>query len=393
MHYDRFREYTRVKIGEKMKTEKSFNKSFNIRLISLLLVISIMLSLTACNMAVRETADEITKETVEGITEETGREFTDSTGRNVIIPEKIEKIAVSGPLAQMFVFALCPDKLVGLAGEWDSEAEKYIDQKYMELPLLGQLYGGKGELNLETLLSSGAQVVIDIGNPKNSIKEDMDSLQEQTGIPFVHISAYTDTLDDAYRMLGKLLGMEEEAEVLASYCEKIYDRTGEIASSVDKAKLLYIAGDKGLNVIAKDSYHSEVIDMLSDNLAVLDEPSSRGSGNEVDIEQILNWNPDVILVAPDSVYDTIGDDPLMQNVTAIKNGAYYEVPYGPYNWMGFPPSIQRLLGMMWMAKLLYPDKAEYDLCKEVTEYYKLFYHCDLTEDQYNELVINSIGKQ
>ena len=155
--------------------------------------------------------------------------------------------------------------------------------------------------------------------------------------------------------------------------------------------LLYCLGDKGENVIAKGSYHAEIIDLLSNNLAVVESPSSKGTGNEVDIEQILKWNPDVILFAPGSVYATVGEDSAWQGVTAIKEGHYYEVPNGPYNWMGFPPSVQRMLGMMWMAKLLYPETADYDLQAEVTEYFKLFYHTTLSEDAYNALAANSIG--
>lgn len=321
--------------------------------------------------------------------------FTDSVGREVDVPVNIERIAVSGPLAQIVIFALAPDKMVGIANEWDSTAEKYLPTEYYNLPLLGQLYGGKGELNLETLLSSGAQVVIDVGEPKDTIVEDMDALQEQTGLPFVHISAYTATMGDAYRMLGKLLNMEDEAEVLAAYCDNVYAKTLTIMDEVGeegKIKLLYLLGDKGLNVIAVGSYHAEVINMLSNNLAVVDDPSSKGTGNETDMEQILLWNPDVILFAPDSIYETVGTDPTWQNLAAIQNGKYYEVPFGPYNWMGFPPSVQRYLGMMWMTQLLYPNVAQYDLYNEVSQYYQLFYHTNLTEDQYNELIANSIGK-
>ena len=49
--------------------------------------------------------------------------------------------------------------------------------------------------------------------------------------------------------------------------------------------------------------------------------------------------------------------------------------------------------MLWMAKLLYPDAADYDLYTEAAEYFKLFYHCDLSEDAFNALVANSIGTQ
>ena len=129
---------------------------------------------------------------------------------------------------------------------------------------------------------------------------------------------------------------------------------------------------------------------MSNNLAVVDEPSSKGTGNEVDMEQILNWNPDVILFAPGSIYATVGEDAAWQSITAIRNGAYYEVPMGPYNWMGFPPSVQLLLGMLWMAKALYPDAADYDLYTEVANYFQLFYHCDLTREQYDALAANSL---
>ena len=318
--------------------------------------------------------------------------FTDSVGRTVEVPAEITSVAVSGPLAQMVLFALCPDKLVGIADEWDASAEQYLATEYYNLPLLGQLYGGKGELNLETLLGSGAQVVIDVGEPKDTIVEDLDALQEQTGIPFVHVSATIETMGDAYRKLGELLGMEE-AETLATYCDETYAMVKDVAEHVEKANLLYITGDAGLNVIAQGSYHAEIIDLLSNNLAVVDSPSSKGTGNEVDMEQLMLWNPDVILFAPDSVYASVGDDPLWQSLTAIQNGSYYEAPMGPYNWMGFPPSVQRYLGMLWMAKLLYPDAADYDLQAEVTEYFDLFYHCALTGEQYEALMANSIGKQ
>jgi iron complex transport system substrate-binding protein len=317
--------------------------------------------------------------------------FTDSAGRTLEIPTNLERVAISGPLAQIAVFALCPDKLVGIAQKWDKSAEKFLATEYYNLPELGQLYGGKGELNLETLLQSGAQVVIDVGEPKGTIKEDLDALTEQTGIPFVHITATIATMGDAYRKLGELMNMPDEAEALAAYCDETYAKVLAAANGVEKVRLLYITGDQGLNVIAKGSYHAEIIDLLSDNLAVVDSPSSKGTGNEVDMEQIMLWNPDVILFAPGSCYASVGTDPMWSEITAIKTGNYYEVPMGPYNWMGFPPSVQRILGMLWMAKLLYPDAADYDLKAEVKTYFNLFYHCDLSDADYDMLVANSIG--
>ena len=320
------------------------------------------------------------------------RTFVDSTGREVTLPANITRIAISGPLAQIVVFAMAPDKLVGIANAWDESAAQFLDTKYYDLPLLGQLYGGKGEMNLETLLAAAPDVVIDVGEPKGSIVEDMDALQEQTGIPFVHIDAYLATMDETYAMLGDLLAMPNEAQGLADYCRYAYDKVKAIADSVEKVNLLYITGEEGLNVIARGSYHAEVIDMLCNNLAVVDEPSSKGTGNEVDMEQILNWNPAVVIFAPGSIYSTVAANENWQTITAIRNGNYVEVPMGPYNWMGFPPSVQRLLGVMWMEKVLYPEAADYDLYEEVKTYFDLFYHCELTQELYQQLTANAFVK-
>lgn len=355
------------------------------RLLTLLLVLVMSVSLFACGQ--KQQKDK----TDDGAQTETTRVFTDSCGREVTVPADIRRIAVSGPLAQMVVFAIAPDRMVGVANAWDESAKTYFDAKYLELPLLGQLYGGKGELNLETLLAAAPDVVIDVGEPKDSMAEDLDALQEQTGIPSVHIDAYLASMDDTYAMLGDLLAMPNEAQGLADYCRYAYDKVKAIADSVEKVNLLYVTGEEGLNVIAKGSYHAEVIDMLCNNLAVVDEPSSKGTGNEVDMEQILNWNPDAVIFAPGSIYSTVADNENWQTIPAIRDGRYYEVPMGPYNWMGFPPSVQRILGMQWMAKVLYPDAADYDMYETTQTYFQLFYHCDLTAEQYAALTAHSLA--
>lgn len=318
--------------------------------------------------------------------------FTDSAGRTVEVPKNITRIVPSGTMAQIVLFALAPEMLTGLSGKWAPGTEQYLDTNYYNLPVLGQLYGS-ADLNLEEIAKTNSQLIIDIGEPKSTIVEDMDGLSKQVGIPAVHITATTATIGDAYRTLGKLLGKEKEAEVLAEYCEEIKQNTDNIIKKVGengKVNLIYCLGDKGLNVLAKGSFHAEILDQISNNVAVVKDISSKGSGNPVDMEQIILWNPDVIIFAPDSIYKTAGQDPAWQELSAIKNGKYYEVPQGPYNWMGFPPSVNRYMGMIWITQLLYPDQAQYDLYQETARYYELFYHSKLTEAQYKALVANSI---
>ena len=106
------------------------------RWMALLLALAMSFSLLACGAKPAEnTGDNSQNTAADGTT----RVFTDSCGREVTVPVNVEKIAVSGPLAQIVVFAMAPDKLVGIANAWDESAAEFLDKKYYNLPILGQL--------------------------------------------------------------------------------------------------------------------------------------------------------------------------------------------------------------------------------------------------------------
>lgn len=371
------------------------------KILVLLLSASFLLSLAACGTSDTEDTASTTSDSESTTSETTTAEstdneetyiFTDSAGREVEVPRNIERMAPSGAVAQIVLFALAPDEMVGLANDWSETSEGFIPNKYMELPTFGQLYGTE-DLNLEALAAADPQVIIDVGEAKSTIVEDLDSVQEQLGIPVVFVEATTSTMYDCYEMLGKLLGMESEALVLSEYCENVYtnvvDTMAEIGDE-NKADLIYCLGDTGTSVIAEGAFQAEIINLLSNNVAVVDDPSSKGSGNEVSMEQIYNWNPEYIIFGPNSVYGAVGDDETWQQLDAIASGNYFETPIGPYNWLSSPPSVNRYMGMLWMAQLLYPDYFDYDLYEEAVEYYDLFFHTDLTQEQFDALTANSL---
>lgn len=322
------------------------------------------------------------------------REFTDSLGRTLTVPAEITKIAISGPLSQVYIIPLAGDMLVGVSNAFASDAALYLPAYISEKPEIGQLYGGKGEMDLEALLAAAPDVVIDIGEPKGSMAEDLTALTQQTGIPFIHIDATVATAPETYRTLGKLLSREEKAEELAAWGENTYAMIEAMMEKVDadnaRVPLLYCLGSKGTNVMAEGSFHAETVNMMAKNLAVVEDVSFSGDGNEVDLEQILLWDPEVIVFDPASCYDTVGTDAQWQELTAISSGNYYKTPYGPYGWLSSPPAVQRYLGMLWLGELLYPEYTEYDLQEEVTEYYKLFYGCELTEEMYQNLTEDAL---
>ena len=347
---------------------------------SIILFLVLSLLLCACGSAGANPAGET-------------REFTDSTGRTVTLPVSITRIAISGPLSQIYILPLAGDLLVGVSTAYAEDAQSYLPAYIYEKAEIGQLYGGKGEMDLEALLAAAPEVVIDIGEPKKTTAEDLAALTEQTGIPFVHIDATVATAPEAYRTLGKLLDREEKAEELAVWCEETHAMIAAMMKKVDgdgaRKTLLYCLGDKGVNVIARGSFHGETINFMSENVAVVEDVVSSGAGNEVDLEQILLWDPDVIIFAPDSCYEDIASSEQWQSIGAVARGEYYKTPSGPYGWLSSPPAVQRYLGMLWLGELLYPSYTEYDLQEKVTEYYKLFYGCDLTAEMYQELMAGS----
>ena len=203
----------------------------------------------------------------------------------------------------------------------------------------------------------------------------------------MYIGSTLEPAPRAYRRLGELLGRQEQAEEIAAFLERIYSRTMGIMEKVgeDRRQILYITGDEGHNVLAKSSYQAELIDMLTDNLAVVNNPVSKGTGNEVTMEQIMLWDPEFIVFAPDSVYDCVKDDGTWSLMTAVHSGNYVRTPQGPHNWLGSPPAVQQYLGLIWLTAELYPEYCDYDVKADILEFYRLIYHCELTDEQYHTL--------
>ena len=369
---------------KKSMAKKSMVKKSMVKKSMVLLLIVAILSLTACT---------VSDSAVQTKSNEEVHIFVDDCNREVSVPNEINSIVASGPLSQVVLVSLAPECFAGLASKFDSRGEGIISDEMFKLPYFGQLYG-KSDLNVEELAVVNPQLVIDIGESKNTIVEDMDTLETQTGIPSVHIEATLKTLPDAYRRLGTLLGKEEKAEELAQSCENIYSRTLSIMEKVgdNKVDALYILGQDGMNVLAKDAFQAQIFDLLTNNVAVVDSPTSKGTGNEVTMEQIAQWNPEFILFAPDSVYSTVAEDEVWKELDAVKSGNYVEAPIGPYNWMGTPISVQSFLGMIWLPALLYPQYCDYDLKTQVKEYYKTFYEYELTDEKYDLLTRNAFVK-
>ena len=149
---------------------------------------------------------------------------------------------------------------------------------------------------------------------------------------------------------------------------------------------MYALGDKALNTLAEGSFHADTVNIMGDNVAKLEDVTSSGLGNEVDLEQIYLWNPDYIVFEYMTGYECAATDPAWAELFSVQNGHIFKTPRGPYGWLASPPSVQRYLGLLWLGALMYPDYVQYDLKEEVSSYYKLFYNYEMTDAQYSVLM-------
>ena len=141
------------------------------------------------------------------------------------------------------------------------------------------------------------------------------------------------------------------------------------------------------------SIQAQVLDMVGvENAVVVEDVSNKGGGNIISLEQLYNFDPDVILFADGSIYDTVADDSAWSQLTAISTGKYYEVPGSPYSWLSGPPSMNMILGVWWLGNLIYPEVYDYDMAEMTQELYKTLWGYELSSEEVTALLGNSTLK-
>src|SRR5471030_2914199 len=107
----------------------------------------------------------------------------------------------------------------------------------------------------------------------------------------------------------------------------------------------------------------------------------------VSLEQVLAWDPEVIVTTDRDFARTVRTDPNWASVSAVRSGRVYLSPTLPFGWVDFPPGVNRLVGLWWLGKMLYPDLFPMDLRAIAREFYARFYHVSVTDDQLEEVLV------
>lgn len=310
------------------------------------------------------------------------RIYVDSVGRKSEIPE-VNRVIPSGRVAQLMISMVAPEKLVGV-----SEVKRIYQENIPDnLPLTGQLYGGSGTVNYETMVQIKPDIILDLGEVKNTIKSDMDDLNSMTNVPTIFLRADLEHTPEAFRALGDLLGEPERGESLALFTEEALKFAEEGRSKIrDKKSVYQTSTDDALGADLDGTAHSEILNLIgAKNAAEVDAVGGR-PGQTVSMEQILEWNPDVIISLSDIGTKEIRSNKSWKNIKAVKENKIFTPPYSPFSWISQPPSANRIIGIYWMAQKVYPEIYSVDLKEKTKEWYRLAYHHELTDEEYDKLV-------
>ncbi len=316
------------------------------------------------------------------------RTIVDSAGREVEIPDEVNTVFAAGPPASILVYILKPEALTGWPRALRAEERDYIAEPFRDIPETGRITGRGGEANLERVLQIKPDLIVDFGSVRDTYVDLANRVQAQTGIPYVLIDGRFENTPAALRLLGEVLGVPDRGEALAADVEATFARIDEILADVpedERPRVYFARGPEGLETGMKGSINTEIIERAGGRNVADDGGATRGLV-QASMEQVIVANPDTIVTWDPIFFGKVFDDPLWQGIDAVKNGRVYLSPTAPFGWIDRPPSLNRMMGLIWMASLLYPDRWEGDLREDTRAFYKLYYHVDLSDDALERLL-------
>jgi len=311
----------------------------------------------------------------------------DAAGRRIELPARVERVYAAGPPASILVFAVAPDKLIGWTSTWREAERPVIAKKYADLPTLGRLTGRGNTANVEVVLQARPDLIIDYGTVSPTLASLADRVQQQTGIPYLLIGGDFEGMADAIRQIGTVAGEAGRAEELARYAETTVSEISRRVAEVPPARrprVYYGRGPLGLNTGLAGSISADFIERLG----AINVAAELGKGGlvQVSIEQVLRWNPDVVVTIDPNFHAIARVHPTWRELPAIKAGRFHLAPNLPFGWIDFPPSVNRLIGLRWLASILYPDAFPEDLRPIVRDFYARCYHQTPSESQLDQLL-------
>jgi len=286
------------------------------------------------------------------------RVVVDMAGRSVEVPQRIERIVSPYRIATEMILTLgCQERLVGISTLPGHIMEKF----YPEFKEMGR---ADRHASIEEILRLRPQVVFT--SPIPQVKD-----LEQAGVKvFCILVEDPDSMIEGLKLIAEVLDQKERAADVADYYRQKLAYIREATAAVQTRKKVYVVGARTLTTVGGDFYQHHIVEMAGGINVARD---LRGGWVSVSREHLVAWDPDVIVTIPytTTLPDDILGDRGLGVLKAVRNNQIYSFPLYIDSWD--LPTPESILGIMWLAGVLYPDQVHFDMQQEAREFYTRFY--------------------
>jgi iron complex transport system substrate-binding protein len=315
------------------------------------------------------------------------RAVTDMAGRTVKVPDKIGRVGTIGPVPVLnsFVFAVGEAATIANNLPPNLGGPRWRFQ-YVVAPGLTAhpiIQSGEGP-SVEGVLQVSPDVVLTMDRPTID-------LLERTRVPVIYLAwRQPDDVKAVMRLLGDLYGKQDAAETYCRYFDatiaKVSARTEGLGPD-QKPRVLY----GSLKRLTQPHRIAEWWIAKAGGISVTDDGRIQEAFN-FSIEQVLDWNPEVIIVSSAQEVADAYADARLANVSAIKNRRVHAVPMGVHVWGN--RTVEQPLTILWAAKLIHPELfGDVTMPDEVRSFYSSFFKTSLTDAEIAEILEGRAGQR
>lgn len=307
---------------------------------------------------------------------------TDQGGNEIELAQPVRRILSPYAIGTYYVYGVgAEDRLIAanILGREGPAAENMarIDPRFPEIDSIMQM--SQKEINVEEAAALEPDLIL-----ASTRTAWIDAVRE-LGIPLVLYEGETpEALKEAVRLTGQFLGPNAaaRAEAWAAYYDAVFQTIVEKTNALEEAgrvKVLF-TGTEPLRVASGEMYQTAMIEAAG---GISVSAALTGFWNDVNLEQVLIWNPDVIFVPSygGASVEAITGSAEWQALDAVKAGRVYSLPQfsAPLD----TPVPDSVLGVIWMANTLYPDLLgdDLDCATETTYFYKTWYDYTMSDEE------------
>jgi iron complex transport system substrate-binding protein len=310
--------------------------------------------------------------------------FTDDAKRNVALPTRVSRVFAAGAPAEVLLYTLVPDMLVGRNHMPAAAALDLMPPALRSPTPINKLPDRDDPRYDDELLQLKPDVYIDYGSIDGDYVTALEAISGRTKVPALIFDARLTAIPTMYRRLGAALGVQERADKLAAEAQRVLDKYRDSAAPVR----VYLACSRdSLMPCVQGHPFGEAAELLGAvNTAGT---TATAPKRPLTVQEVRLSKPDAIVAASQLSADIMRNDPEWHEVDAVAAGRVYFPPDQPFSWGPRPPSVNRLLGVIWMAYVLRAKPFDDAFFADVTSAFEAFYHVTPTKEQIEKLVADA----